>query len=308
MGPHGEAQDAGNGEARNDDLLRVKRPAAERREEVPDDREAGQQEDVDLRMAEEPEHVIPQEGAALGRREEHGPERAVRHQEAERGHERGECPEHQQARENPPPRKERQPHEGHPRGAEAEDRDEEIHGRHDARRHEEHQGETHHGAADRRAELDGVEGRVRGPSPVRGPATGEEAGQGEHAAGEVDPVAEGVQPRESHVPCANLDRHEVVRERGTERGDHPQEHEETVGRDELVVLVRLEEGVRRDGELKAEGEGEEPRRDEEVEGSEQVENPDILVVRREKPPFQGFPIDHRLLLSARCTIRGNCPR
>src|SRR5207247_11260307 len=113
---------------------------------------------------------------------------------------------------------------------------------------------------------------------------------------------------EGRVACANLDRHEVVRERGTERGDHPQEHVETVGRDELVVLVRLEEGVRRDGELKAEGEGEEPRRDEEVEGSEQVENPDILVVRREKPPFQGFPIDHGLLLSACCTIRGNCLR
>ena len=30
MGPHGEAQDACYGEARNDDLLRVKRPAAER--------------------------------------------------------------------------------------------------------------------------------------------------------------------------------------------------------------------------------------------------------------------------------------
>src|SRR2546430_9260124 len=106
----------------------------------------------------------------------------------------------------------------------------------------------------------------------------------------------------------DLDRHEVVRERGAERGDHPQEHQETVRRDELVVLIWLKEGIRRDGELKAEGKRENPRRDEEVEGREQVENPDILVVRREEPPFQGNPGDHGWLLSPRCTICGNCPR
>src|SRR5207244_11233582 len=147
-------------------------------------------------------------------------------------------------------------------------------------------------AAHLRAELDRVERGVRRPSPVRGPAAGEEARQGEQAAGEVDPIAERIQAGERHVPRADLDRHEVVRERRPEGSEDPQEHEETVGRHSLVVFVRLKERVRRDGELEPKGEGEQTRGDEEVERREEVQNADVLVVRREKPSLQGVPIYH----------------
>src|SRR2546426_9019381 len=103
MSPHGETQDARDREAWDDDLLRIERPAAERRQQVSGDPEAGQQEDVHLRVAEEPEHMVPEERTALGRGEEYGPKGAVRDEQGEGRHERRERPQHEEAGENPGP-------------------------------------------------------------------------------------------------------------------------------------------------------------------------------------------------------------
>src|SRR6267378_4326650 len=64
-----------------------------------------------LAMTEEPKHVVPQERTTLRRGEEDRAERSVGDQEAQRRDERREGPQHEQAREDPGPREEGQPHE-----------------------------------------------------------------------------------------------------------------------------------------------------------------------------------------------------
>ena len=72
--------------------------------------------------------------------------------------------------------------------------------------------------------------------PVGGAARREEAGQHDHAAGEVEPVAGQVQPRERHVGRADLQRHDVVAERAEgQRHDAEEHHDGAVHRAEPVV-------------------------------------------------------------------------
>ena len=55
------------------------------------------------------------------------------------------------------------------------------------------------------------------------------------AAGQEDPVAERVQPRERDIARADLERHDVIEERGDERHDREEDHRRAVHREELVI-------------------------------------------------------------------------
>ena len=116
----------------------------------------------------------------------------------------------------------------------------------------------------------------------------------EHAAEQVDPVAEGVQAREGDVARADHQRHEVDAERLHHRHGEQEHHRRAVHGEELVVEVRPDELVLRPRELQAHRRGREPAEEEEDERGDEI------APRRRSCG--------RRVESRRDQARGRCPR
>ena len=103
-------------------------------------------------------------------------------------------------------------------------------------------------------------------------------------AGEQQPVGEGVQAREGHVARADHQRQEVVAQAGHHRHDEQEDHRRPVHREQLVVGLRSDQVVVRDAQLQAHQQRLDPAEQEEHEGRDHVQDPDLLVVGRGQPP------------------------
>jgi hypothetical protein len=68
-----------------------------------------------------------------------------------------------------------------------------------------------------------------------------EPGHGDQRAEQVQPVGEGVEPGESDVGGADLQRHHEVREAKDDGGGVEQQHDRAMHGEQLVVLLRGEE-------------------------------------------------------------------
>ncbi len=149
----------------------------------------------------------------------------------------------------------------------------------------------------------------------------EDRGDGQRGAGNVEPVAEVVHPREGHVRRPDLQRHEVVAEAAEERGnDHEEHHQNAVGRDRHVpqVAVRgadLANGSSRQAhpvrthvlrtgvhQLHPHVDGEDDRDQADKPAGEKIEDADVLVVRRHEPA------DEEVLLSVVIVAVDGCVR
>ena len=121
--------------------------------------------------------------------------------------------------------------------------------------------------------------RVGGPAEVGGAVGGEEAGEHRQAAEQVEPVAQGVEAGERHVPGADLQRHEVVGQPEGERPEEQEQHDAAVHREQLVVAcARRRPGSARAVELGADQLGQRPAEQEEGERRDHVGDADALVV------------------------------
>jgi hypothetical protein len=180
------------------------------------------------------------EGAVHDHLEQRDRQRREREDDEERGHQHH-------------PGEHRDPHHRHAGRAHADDRDDQVHRRHQRA-----------DAADEEAdhvEVGAVAGvvrqrgerRVGEPADV-GRAAEDEAGVEEHAADGVDPEAERVEAREGEVAGADLQRHEVVGEADAERHDREEHHRDAVHREHLVVDVGAQQRVARRGQLQADQE------------------------------------------------------
>ena len=176
------------------------------------DPERGQDDDVDLGVAEDPEQVLPEDRVAAGEdvveveaeqavaleQEEGDGQRRHREDQGEGDGEEGEA-------------EERHPVDRHPRGPVLEDRDDEVDRRRQARDPVEDQGQRVE--VDPRAGAEGARGERHVVEPAGvGPVAGEQADVDEDPRAEVDPVGEGVEPREGHVAGADHQRQQVVPE------------------------------------------------------------------------------------------------
>ena len=72
------------------------------------------------------------------------------------------------------------------------------------------------------------------------------------------PEAEGIQPRESHVPCADHQRHEVIGESNDQRHPHEEHHGGAMHGEDAVENLGGEKVIIRYGELNAQQQA--PRR------------------------------------------------
>ena len=113
---------------------------AEDRDDLGDDAEERQDEDVDLRVAEEPEQVLPQNGVAAGGGVEEGPaESPVDEEHGQRRRQDREREEDQQRGHEDVPGEDRHPEHAHPGRPHRVDRDDEVDGAEHARDADERQ-------------------------------------------------------------------------------------------------------------------------------------------------------------------------
>ena len=137
-------------------------------------------------------------------------------------------------------------------------------------------------------------GRVVEPAIIRRRAD-QEAGIHEQAGGQIHPVGEGVQPRKRHVPRAEEQREQIVREARQDRQGIEEDHRDAVHREQLVVLFRGHHALLGPGELNPHDQCLDAARDEEGEGRDDVADADFLVIDGANPAHQaGIRLPDRL--------------
>ena len=124
------------------------------------------------------------------------------------------------------------------------------------------------------------ERRVGEPAEVGGAAGGDEAGDGDDRAEQVQPVGERVEPRERDVGRTDLQRQDVVGEPEQDRRRVEQQHDRAVHGEQLVVLLVGEELLPGPGELGAHEQRHQAAYQEEHERRGQVHQTDRLGVGR----------------------------
>ena len=246
VGPDDERHEAEEDERVDHRTIAPQRLPRVVRDDLGHDSHPGKDQDVDFRVRQEPEQVLPEERVASAGVGEGlaADDEAAREEEARAGHtihqlhdprglERRKGQQQEEGRDELGPHEEGEPHEGEPLGAQLDG------GRDEVERSEQRRGdqEDHPDEPPRltRAGDDG-ERRVGGPPGLRGPAGDEKAAEHRDAAEEEAPVAHHVDLREGHVRGSNLEREHEVPESSDGEGDHPEEdHDGAVHRPELVV-------------------------------------------------------------------------
>ena len=237
VSPHRDRK-SGDRHGREDQALVTEdRLAREHRDDLARDAEERQGEDVHLRMAEEPEQVLPEDRTAIGGIEHHRAVVTVDERDHEGGCQNRERDQHEDARDECCPGEDRHAEHRHARSAHAEDGGDEVDRTQDGA--ETAQGETqepHVGAdlwrVDRIAER-----RVGEPTEGCRATRGKEARCHDEAAEQEQPIAEHVQTREGDVRCADLQGHDHVREADEQRRRKEEQHDRAVHGEHLVVLL-----------------------------------------------------------------------
>ena len=279
--------------------------------------EGGQDEDVDLGMAEDPEEVHPQDGGAAGLGvEEVRAEVAVEHEHDLRGGQRADGDEDQAAHDEVEPDQQRHAAQLHARAAHAEDGGDDVERGADGADAAEEDGEGPIvGAVAGREDLCG-ERSVGEPADVGRGARGVEAAAAdvaevEQQAGEGgDPEAEGVEAREGHVARADHQRDKIVAEAEEDGHAHEEDHGGAVHGEELVEDLRRDEVIVGHGELNAHQDRFEAGDDQKDERVDDVHQADLFVVDGGQPLVDDVesavaPV-RRLVVSSIASIYRSC--
>jgi hypothetical protein len=263
--------------------------AREHRDDLGDDAHRREQHDVDLRMAEEPEEVLPEDRVTAGPRVvESRAEHLVEQQHdragdqwTDRGHEE-DARDHNHPHDN---RHVEHPHAGRPR----------IHrGRHEIdaakqeRREFERDGDDPERGAVSRQVIRGLgrQRRVGRPCATERAARNDERRHEHDRAEQEDLIRQAIHPREHHVVAAEHEWDQKIPERGEEhRHGDPEDHDGAVHRDECVVLPgrhppEQRHGLTGKGQLHPEHIDGETADERHEHPGEQVLHGDDLVVRR----------------------------
>ena len=275
--PDEEAEQHHSEQARDGDPVAPQRFPGEDGQDLEQDPHPGKGEDVDLRMAEEPEQVLEQVGAAAGAGEEEGGLNAAvegDHQQSGDQHRRRKH--HQDRGAEGAPAEDRQAAPGQARRAHGDDRGDQV------------QPQEGHRDTDQGEEEDvGVEAVVglvveRGVTRPTGREAAEEDRRDEdHPGRHQQPEGERLDPREGHPPRADHQRHEVVGERAEDARGHHSHHHRAVQADERQVVAGIEELRRGTQQLGPDQHRVEAADEEEEADPEQVLDPDDLVVGAE---------------------------
>ena len=281
VGPDAEPDEADRDPGEHHELIPEQGLPREDRQDLREDAEGGEDQHVDLRVSEEPEEVLPQDRVRPRRGiEEVRPQLTVEQQLEQRDRDDRQGEGEQQLHHEPHPHEHGHAEQRHPRRPEIDDRDGEVHSsrrRGDPGDDQPDRVEAH---PDRR--IGGRVRRVAEPSAVRR-ASEEEARVQEQAAEQEHPVAVRVQPWERDVPRTDHQRDEVVEERRRHRHHEQEDHRDPVHREDLVVLIGVQQRALGLSELGADQQRLDTSDDEEHEGRHPVQDPDLLVVDGREP-------------------------
>ena len=259
--------------------------ARERRDNLRDDAERRQNHDVDLRMPEEPEEMLEEDGiAASGRIEKGRAEVSIGQEHRDCAGKHGDCEQQQERRYQYRPGEEGHLVQRHSGRAHIEDGCDEINGAKHRGGSRQMQREDCH--IHRRAGMRGRgERRIDGPAgpdTVAGSASLNEHGaQQQQERGRQQPERNVVHARECHIGRADHERDEPVAEAPDERGHHHEEnHNQAVRGDNDVVkvVISAEDLVSGRHELHAHNDGEHPADDSGEDGKDEVHGADVFVV------------------------------
>ncbi len=234
------------------------------------------EDDVDLRVAEEPEQVLPEQVISpLGGVVEVGAHQPVGDQVAGGQHHRRHGEDDHEGGRQHGPQEQRHASQGHAGRAHLHDGGHQLH--RDGQGGE--FGEGDHLRPDVGALADAVlrarQRSVGEPAHVGADVHGEGDPQ-EDPAGQVDPVAEGVQPRKGDGPGPAHQRHEVDRHGLHHRHGEEEHHGRAMHGEDLVVEVRPHQVAVRPRQLGAHGGREHAAQHEEGEGRDDVADADLL--------------------------------
>ena len=126
VGPHGHGQNRDTERRADQADVAEDRFATEDRENLGHDAEERQRDDVDLRVSEEPEQVLPQDGTTVGRVEDVGTDLTVRLEHQQGTGEHRERDQDQQAGDQRVPHEDRHPEHRHAGCSHADDRGDEV--------------------------------------------------------------------------------------------------------------------------------------------------------------------------------------
>ncbi|KAF5294113.1 hypothetical protein FQA39_LY19357 [Lamprigera yunnana] len=253
--------------------------AAEGGDDLGEHAKAGQDQDVDLWVATDPDQVHVQHGVAaqlVG--EEVGAHVAVQRQQHQHGRQHGEGSHDQRVG------AQRRPGEhGH------------LHQAHAGRAHLD-DGDDQRPDVVIKADAGVVFAQARQRQPAqRGELAQKERQHHQHGAAGGHPEAEVVEEGEGHVACANLQRHQIVHQAGHKRHGHEEDHDHAVGGEDLVVVVRgqVAHGIAcGHGLLGAHHDGVREAAQEHDQAQDHVHDADVLVVNTADPVLpQWAPTD-----------------
>ena len=251
---------------------------------------AGDDQDVDLGVPEEPEQVLPEQDAAL----ELGVEEMCTEETVEEQHHLGrgqdrKCDHHQETGDQHRPDHDRHAHELHALAAKTEDGDHQV----DAGGHrtETTDQDAERPVVDVVASVEGTGGQGRIGEPAHVGCTGrtvESTGADERVVEkqpteQEDPEPPGIQSGECHVPGADHQRGQVVAESKQHRHADQEDHGGAVHREHLVEGDRIDRGIGCIGKLVANHTGFDATHEEEQDPRGDVEDAQALVVDGDHP-------------------------
>jgi hypothetical protein len=231
VSPHAKAEEGDQNARVHDERVSEERFPREHRDDLRHDAESREEQDVDFRVPEDPEQVLPEQHVSARQRiEEQRAEHAVEHQKDETDCDRREGYDQQERRDQRHPGKQGHAHERHALGTQVDDRHDEVQRPSDRRHAEDHQAEHPEIDAHPRRILRRSQIGVAEPARVRRAAE-QKAGVHEQSAEEEQPETERVQTWERHVPGADLQRDNEIEEGRAERHDGEEHHGRAVHRE-----------------------------------------------------------------------------
>ncbi|VBN36182.1 Uncharacterised protein [Burkholderia pseudomallei] len=294
MDPHLEADQHRRDRRYRDGRVRDERAPAERRHRVGHDAHRGQHDHVDPRVREHPEQVLPQQRAAARRDvEEMRADVAIEPEQQEREAHGGHREQVRERRGERAPDDDRQLVDRHAGRAHAQQRDDEVRRAHRRRDAEQDHAERVDVDVRAAAVVERRERHVVEPAAVRRFAQ-RKARVEERSRRDEHPVRERVQARKRHVARAEHQRPQIVREAGQHGQRVQEDHRHAVHREQLVVLLGVQQRAVGLRELDAHHERLGAAREQERERGDDVAQPDALVVdRREPAPPAGAAFPQR---------------
>ena len=245
--------------------------------------EGWQDHDIDLRVPEEPEHMLEQHRVATTRSvKETGAEVDVHQHHGDHAGQNWHDSNQQERSDQPGPDEQGHLHQSHARRPHVQDGSDHVDSTHDRRHAHDVNGEDKERGTGRA--VGRRQRRVEGPAEVGRTALHEQCGYQNQEGARQEPEAPVVHSWQRHIRCAHHQRNHPVGKANEGRHNRAEHHDQTMHSGHLVEKFRLNNLQARLEQFSPDYHGHGSAEQEHRETEYQVHGPDIFVVGRQQPP------------------------